>query len=603
MPLNRRNFLKTTASALGVDAVLRSLAPAYAQAVHRHPPAKTHVPAVTEVDLVIRQERIAIAGGWGKPVTVNGTVPAPLLRFREGDEVVIRAKNEMDEDSSIHWHGILLPFNMDGVPAVSFPGIHPGQTFTYRFRLRQSGTYWYHSHSGFQEQSGLYGPLIIDPIAPEPYRYDREYVVLFSDWTFEDPERVFRKIKAVPTYYNFQRRTVRDFFRDSSRNGLGATVSERLMWARMRMTPTDILDVTGHTYTYLVNGLSPALNWTGLFDKGERIRLRFINAAAMTIFDVRIPGLDMTVVQADGQDVRPVTVHELRMGVAETYDVIVQPEENKAYTVFGEAMDRSGYAAATLAPRPGMRGPIPPRRVRPLRTMKDMGMVHNGGGHGGHAGHPDNAQPAGGQHAGHNQMQHGPHAAPTAMPPGYRKVTVRHGPDHHGPGNAAVAEMSTGRLDEPGTGLEDAGWRVLVYTDLQRIEPGEDTRPPQHEMELHLTGNMERNMWSIDGKKFSEAPEPIPLRLGEKTRIVLVNDTMMDHPMHMHGMWMVLDNGSGAHNPYKHTVLVKAGERLWFDVTPDEAGPFVFHCHLLFHMEFGMFRIFRVSAPTGEAKT
>lgn len=597
MASDRRRFLRATASLVGAEAVLRSLAPAYAQAPHEHPPPAPARPGKKEVDLVIREERIAIAGGWGKAVTVNGTVPAPLLRFREGDDLVIRVKNEMDHDSSIHWHGILLPWDMDGVPAVSFAGIHPGQTFTYRFRLRQSGTYWYHGHSGFQEQSGLYGPLIIDPVEPEPHAFERDYVVLFSDWTFEDPDRVFRKIKAVPAYYNFQQRTAGDFFRDASRKGLRAALSDRLMWARMRMSPTDILDVTGYTYTYLVNGLSPRLNWTGLFRKGERIRLRFINAGAMTIFDVRIPGLDMTVVQADGQNVRPVTVHELRMGAAETYDVIVQPREEKPYTIFAEAMDRSGYAAGTLAPGEGMRGPIPPRRKRPLRSMKDMGMVHNGGGHAGHEMPEQKTDAPVAEHAGHHGMQHGEHAAQQAPVPGYRKVTVRHGPDHHGPGNAAVAEVATGRLDEPGTGLEDAGWRVLVYTDLHRLEPDRDLRPPQHEMELHLTGNMERNMWSINGKKFSEAPEPIPLRLAGKTRIVLVNDTMMDHPMHMHGMWMVLDNGSGAHNPYKHTILVKPGERLWFDVTPDEPGPFVFHCHLLFHMEFGMFRIFRVAAP------
>jgi CopA family copper-resistance protein len=451
--------------------------------------------------------------------------------------------------------------------------------------------------------------------------------VLLSDWTFEDPDRLLAKTKKLPTYYNFQQRTAGDFFRDISRRGFRATLRDRLMWGRMRMSPTDILDITGYTYTYLINGLSPGLNWTGLFNKGERVRLRLINSGAMTIFDIRIPGLDMTVVQADGQYVRPVKVHELRMGAAETYEVIVEPAEDKAYTIFAEAMDRSGYAAATLAPRAGMRAAIPPRRERPLRTMKDMGMAHNGGagGHGSMHGKETssseaNRTPESSPHAGHgatapqqrplpepeHQDGHAGHAAPEAAreklePPAYRKEMVQHGPDHHGPGNAMIAEMPTGRLDEPGTGLEEATWKVLVYTDLYRLEEDKHPGPPQHEIELHLTGNMERNMWSINGKKFSEAPDPIPLRYGEKTRIVLVNDTMMDHPMHMHGMWMVLDNGSGAHNPYKHTVLVKAGERLWFDVTPDENGPFVFHCHLLFHMELGMFRIFRVTAPAQEA--
>jgi CopA family copper-resistance protein len=636
---DRRKFLGAV-SAFGVETALRSLAPAYAQM--RHDAGLTRVqPGPKEVNLVIREQWIPIAEGRGKAVTVNGTVPGPILRFHEGDEVTIHVKNEMPVTASIHWHGILLPFDMDGVPAVSFPGIRAGETFTYRYKLRQSGTYWYHSHSGFQEQSGLYGPSLIDPAQREPYQYEREYVVLFSDWTFEDPDRVIAKIKKLPSYYNFQQRTIGDFFRDSSRRGLGAALRDRLMWGRMRMNPTDILDVTGYTYTHLVNGLSPAGNWTGVFDKGERVRLRFINSGAMTIFDVRIPGMDMTVVQADGIDVHPVTVHELRIGAAETYDVIVQPHEEKAYTIFAETMDRSGYAAATLAPRPGMRGPIPARRKRPLRTMADMGMAHNGsmGGHEslkghdmggsqrksaeapqapvGHEAHGQGAAPkppteAAAGHAGHATeqkrtmpgTQHAGHATPTtSMPetPGYKKETVMHGPDHHGPGNAMIAEMPSGRLNEPGTGLEETDWKVLVYTDLHKLEPDANLRPPQYEIELHLTGNMERNMWSINGKKFSEDPAPIPLRFGEKTRFTLVNDTMMDHPMHIHGMFMVLENGSGAYNPYKHTILVKAGERLSFYVTPDEKGPFVFHCHLLFHMELGMFRIFRVT-ETEDAK-
>lgn len=640
--LNRRRFLGA-ASAVSMEAVLRSLAPAYAQTQADIGLTKVQ-PGPKEVNLVIQGQWIPIAESRGKAVTVNGTTPGPILRFHEGDDLTIHVKNEMSVTASIHWHGILLPFNMDGVPAVSFPGIRPGETFTYRYKLRQSGTYWYHSHSAFQEQSGLLGPFLIDPVKPESYQYDREYVVQFSDWTFENPDRVIAKIKEYPEYYNFQQRTVGDFFRDISRRGFRATFADRLMWGRMRMNATDILDITGHTYRYLVNGLSPVGNWTGLFKKGERVRLRLINSGSMTIFDVRIPGLDMTVVQADGTDIRPITVHELRMGAAETFDVIVQPQEGKAYTIFAEAMDRSGYAAGTLAPSPGMRGPIPPRRKRPLRTMADMGMAHGGSmGHGsmkgmdmgaspakapdgsaGHEGHgQSSAKPAtsgGGQHAGHDMppaapqksgsmpgMQYGGHdmamaAGPNSGMPGYHKEVVMHGPDHHGPGNAMVAMMETGRLDEPGTGLEDSEWKVLVYTDLHKLEPDTDVREPHQEIELHLTGNMERNMWSINGKKYSEDPTPIPLRFGEKTRITLVNDTMMDHPMHMHGMFMVLENGSGAYNPYKHTILVKAGERLSFYATPDEKGPFVFHCHLLFHMELGMFRVFRVSDPA-EAKS
>ena len=656
-PVNRRQVLKT-ASLFGAAAGLKCLAPSYAWANsdrgELRPPANGG-----PLDLSIRKHEISIAGGIGKVVSVNGTVPAPLLRLREGETVTIRARNEMDESTSIHWHGLLVPWQMDGVPGVSFRGIPAKQSFTYQFTLRQSGTYWYHSHSAFQEQIGLYGPLIIEPLEPEPYQYDREYVVILSDWTFEDPMRVLDKTKKLPSYYNFQQRTIGDFFRDIRRRGVGATLSDRLMWARMRMNPTDILDVTGYTYTYLINGLSPELNWTGLFTKGERVRLRFINSGAMTIFDVRIPGLKLTVVQADGQDVVPVEVDEFRMGAAETFDVIVQPQEDRPYTIFAEAMDRSGFAAGTLSPRPGLRAEIPPRRKRPLRTMKDMGMAHTSesGGHADqtatansgnpnapatmHTGHEQmmQARPAEPGHQGHQASGAGPAAAPskTAQPgtsaahsghqPGMamgggpasgkgmrmrpgaatamiepgKPAMVMHGPDTHGPGNAMIAEMPQNRLGEPGTGLEDAPWRVLVYTDLRRVHPDPHFGPPQEEIELHLTGNMERNMWSINGEKFSEASEPIPIRFGITTRFTLVNDTMMDHPMHIHGMWMKMENGGGPHRPFKHTILVKAGERMSYDVTPDEPGNFAFHCHLLFHMEFGMFRV--VGVRGGKAQS
>lgn len=652
--LARRTFLQTI-SLLGAHTALSRLAPAWA---FQRAGQLTQLSG-PDVDLIVRKQRIEIAGGWGTAITVNESLPAPLLRFREGEEVTIRVRNDIEDASaSIHWHGILVPWNMDGVPGVSFDGIQPGQTFTYRFKLRQSGTYWYHSHSGFQEQSGLYGPLIIDPAEAEPNAYDREYVVLLSDWTFEDPDRLFAKIKKQANYFNFQRRTAGGFFRDIANRGLGATIRDRLMWGRMRMDPTDILDVTGATYTYLVNGLSPGLNWTGLFTPGERVRLRFINSGAMTIFDVRIPGLKMTVIEADGQDVEPVETDEFRMGAAETMDVIVQPKDAKAYTIFAEAMDRSGYAAGTLAPHPGMRAAVPALRERPLRTMSDMGMAH-GNGHGGahagakagtpgahagpagaaqdaakrgagamdshrghgeqqqsgadgraasgaHAGHASQAKDApkgtaGDPHAGHGAQPrtdapeaHAAHRGSSPMP-----EPVMHGPDHHGPGNAMVAEMSKPRVGEPGTGLEEMPWKVLVYTDLRRLKPDDPPLEPDHEIELHLTGNMERQMWSINGKKFSEDPTPIPIELGKRTRFVLVNDTMMDHPMHIHGMFMILENGHGAQRPYKHTILVKAGERLAFDVKPDESGPFAFHCHLLFHMELGMFRVVSVS---GEPK-
>ncbi len=447
--LTRRDFLRCGAAA-GAWAGLEALLPTWARASGGVSPVGSDV-----TELAIREVSFQVGGRRTVATTINGSVPGPLVRLREGQEAVIRVANELDEDTSIHWHGILLPAGMDGVPGVSFAGIPPGETFTYRFPVKQSGTYWYHSHSGLQEQLGHYGPLILDPAEPEPYRYDREHVVMLADWTFENPYRVLAKLKKQSDYYNFQKQTVADLVRDASARGWGAALAGRREWAAMRMDPTDLADVTGATYTYLVNGLAPGDNWTGLFRPGERVRLRFINAASMTIFDVRIPGLPLTVVQADGQDVEPVTVDEFRIGVAETYDVIVQPGEDRAYTVFAEALDRSGYGRGTLAPRPGLEGPIPARRRRPVRTMADMGMAGHGA-HGGAVGHA---------------------AAPGAVP---------HGPDHHGPGNAMVAEVPANRLGEPGTGLEDAGHRVLVYADLWALvrptarRPG-DRAPPHRQ--------------------------------------------------------------------------------------------------------------------------
>lgn len=565
------------------------------------------------IDLRISKSPIELARRIGRATAINGTVPGPLLRFREGDEVVIRISNDLAEDTSIHWHGMLVPNPMDGVPKVNFPGIKPGETFTYRFRIRQSGTGWYHSHSGMQLQAGVYAPLVIEPLEPEPYEYDRDHVVMLSDWTFEDPDQVLSKLKKQPDYYNFQKRTAPGFFREASARGWRTAWRERAEWARMRMDPTDLSDITGYTYTYLVNGQPPEDNWIALFAAGERVRLRFINAASVTLFDVRIPGLRMRVVQTDFNDVEPVVVDELRLGPGETFDVIVEPED-RAYTIFAEALDRSGFARGTLAPRPGMSAEVPERRLRPLRSMADMGMVHAVG-----------DMEHGAEHGGALETDTGEALAIGLRPAGTVPPPTPHGPGGHGPGNAAVPMLTKSRLDEPGVGLEDAPWRVLVYADLRRlmaparvgdrlgvrgVDPGAeepqrerptgrapmDTRPPDREIEMHLTGNMDRFMWSIDGKKFSDA-EPIPLRYGERVRVTLVNDTMMEHPMHAHGMFMVLENGAGELAPEKHTIVVKPAERLSFLVEPDEPGPWAFHCHNLFHMEAGMFRVFRVSDP------
>lgn len=573
--ITRRSFLRYTAAIGGATCLSRVL-PGYAT------PSLISIDGPKAgkrtIDLRIGEEAIRIGNRTVRTTTVNGTVPGPLLRFHEGETVTLRVINELKDDTSIHWHGILLPYDMDGVPQVSFAGIQPGETFTYKYPVKQSGTYWYHSHSGFQEQTGIYGPIIIDPIEPEPFEFDRDYVVMFSDWTFDDPADIVANLKKMGGYYNFQRRTVGDFFSDVADQGLGATLSDRLRWGRMRMDPTDISDVTGATYRFLTNGMAPEDNWTGMFRPSERVRLRFINAGATTFFDVSIPGLQMTVVQVDGQNVQPIGVDEIRIAVAETYDVIVQPTEDRAYTIFAEAMDRSGFARGTLATRPGMIGPIPERRTRPVRTMADMGMDMTG------MDVPETDMPGMDMPGMGDQVEaSGPPWGPT-----------RHGPDHHGRAISMVAMVSRSRLHEPGVGLEDAGHRVLVYSDLRSLTPGQDQREPEREIELHLTGNMERYMWSFDGKKYSQAREPIRFGHGERLRLTFVNDTMMDHPIHLHGMWMELENGAGMDRPRKHTVNVKPAERVSVLVTADEVGRWALHCHILYHMETGMFRVVEV---------
>jgi CopA family copper-resistance protein len=578
------------------------------------------------IDLTISEQLFHLDGRTAPALAFNGTIPGPVIRLKEGQQAMLRVTNRLQERSSIHWHGLLLPPNMDGVPGVSFAGIEPGATLTYQFPVRQSGTYWFHSHSGGQELSGMYAPMIIDPTEPEPFQYERDYVVMLSDWSFESPETLFSNLKKQGGYYNFQKRTAGEFFTDVRRMGLWPAIQNYLMWDQMRMDPTDFADVTGYTFTYLMNGLSPAGNWTGLFRPGERVRLRLINAASMTFYDVRIPGLKLTVVQADGQNVQPVVVDELRMGVAETYDVIVEPIEDRAYTIFAETMDRSGYARGTLAPRMGMSAEIPERRPRPLRTMEDMGMSMEGmdkgdmthshgsmtmlgmepsvGQSNGQADHANHKS----QHMEHRQQGAAPSMQGTQEMPSVKAIDprrskipgvepVKHGPDDHGPGNQMVAEYSRNRIGEPGRGLEGRDRRVLLYTDLKSLVPYPDQREPEREIELHLTGQMNRYMWSFDGKKYSEAKDPIRFRYGERVRLTFVNDTMMEHPIHLHGMWMHVENGAGEHLPRKHTVIVKPAERLSVAITADAPGPWAFHCHLLFHMDAGMFRVVEVSEP------
>ena len=542
-----------------------------------------------QIDLVVSERSLALNGQTGRAVTINGTIPGPLIRLREGQEVTLRVMNLLKEDSSIHWHGILLPAHMDGVPGVSFGGIAPGTTFTYRFPVKQSGTYWYHSHSGGQELQGMYGAMILDPIEPEPFQYDRDYVVILSEWSDESAEDMLDHLKKFSGYYNYQKRDAQEFLLDAARHGFWSALHNYVMWDEMRMDPTDFADVTGSTFTFLMNGVPPTANWTALFRPGERVRLRFINAAAMTFYDVRIPGLTMTVIQADGQNVQPVAVEEFRFGPAETYDVIVQPNDDQAYTIFAETMDRSGYARGTLAPRSAMEGEIPERRVRPIRTMKDMGMMDHASDHTTHSVEslaPVHHGPTSGHDGEHKKATH------EASMEGAR--LVKHGPDHHGTGNQTIAEYSQNRMHEPGGGLGQDSRRVLVYTDLKSLVPHSATREPEREIELHLTGHMPRYMWSFDGDKYSDAPDPILVRHGECLRLILVNDTMMEHPLHLHGMWMQLENGSGAYLPRKHTVVVKPAERLSVVLSADAPGFWAFHCHLLLHMEAGMFRVVHV---------
>ncbi|MBS0980812.1 copper resistance system multicopper oxidase [Acetobacter thailandicus] len=596
--------------------------------------------------LNISQKHIEIDRKALKAPCVDGSLPGPTLRWRQGDTVEIKVTNHLKhEHTSIHWHGLRLPYTMDGVPGLSFMGIKPGESFTYRFPLMQSGTYWYHSHSGMQEAQGLYGAIVIDPAEPDPNACERDYVIFLSEWTDVSPDDMISNLKMQDDYYTFRQRTAASFPQQAREAGSAvAALKNRLMWSRMRMAATDISDVSGIIYTYLLNGHSPDMNWNGVFRPGERVRLRFINGSSMTFFDVRIPGLEMLVVQADGNDIEPVPVDEFRIGVAETYDVIVQPGDEKAYSIFVQSEDRTGYARGTLAPHAGMEAPVPPMDPRPVRTMVDMGMGDMKPG----MSMKDMKMPAqSGTTAGEKSavpvsMPHHTDVAPanTAAPkkaasmdmknmdmsdddmagmdmsdddmPGMdmgaktpaKSVPPAHMPaappppleiDDPGPPplnveNQNVAQMPIDRLGSPGDGLEHNGRRVLNYKQLRATRPGTDLRPPSREIILHLTGNMERYIWGFNGRKYSESG-PIRLKRNERVRFTLINDTMMEHPIHLHGMWSELENGQGDYRPYKHTIISQPGSRLSYLVTADAPGAWAYHCHLMLHMELGMFRV------------
>ena len=555
--------------------------PSWAQPVSSGIAASLPTVSGTDISLRIAHQMMTIDGKQSHAIGINGTVPAPLIRLREGTNVRLSVTNNLDEDSSIHWHGLLVPFQFDGVPGISFPGIAPRSTFVYEFPIVQSGTYWYHSHSGLQEQLGHYGPIVIDPAGVDPIVFDREHVIVLSDHSSLHPHMIFKKLKQQAGYFNEQKQTLAGLLR-----GEDQPLSERLMWGGMRMDPTDISDVTGSTYTYLVNGHGPQDNWTALFKPGERVRLRFINASAMTNFNVRIPGLEMTIVQADGHNVRPVATDEFQIAIAETYDVIITPTEDRAYTLVGEAVDRSGMARATLSPRPGMAALVPPLRKRPAVTMKDMGMDMSGGG-----------AMAGMDMQNMVGMDHG------AMGHDMAGMSMRDGNNapqvKMGPGVQTISPMAVDSTGEPGQGLENAGHRVLTYRDLISATPNPDTRAPGRAMEIHLTANMERYMWSLDGEKLSEVKAPIPFLKDERVRVTLVNDTMMAHPIHLHGHFFELVTGHGDHAPRKHTVNVLPGGKATFDVTTDAVGDWAFHCHMLYHMHGGMMQVVTVRPADG----
>lgn len=600
--VKRRMFLRGLGSAGGA-AAFAAWMPAWAQPVSKG--IGTDRPMVTGTDITLRiaRETMTIDGRSSAAIGVNGTIPAPLIRLREGQKVRFDVVNDLEVDTSLHWHGLLVPAQFDGVPGVSFPGIKARSRFLYEFQVAQNGTYWYHSHSGFQEQLGLYGPIVIDPAEPDPVAFDREHVIVLSDHSHLSPEAIFRRLKVNPGHFNFQRQTLAGLAA-----GRDQTLKDRLAWGAMRMDPADISDVTGAAYTYLVNGYGPQDNWTALFTPGESVRLRIINASSMTTFNVRIPGLDLTIVQADGQNVRPVTVDEFQIGVAETYDLIVKPQDDRAYTLVGEAVDRSGMARATLSPRPGMHTPVPALRKRPLATMKDMGMDMGGGKDTGRRIDPTAEQNTSAKLAtdseapaapamDHSAMNHDP-AQHTTMDHGMAGMSMRdfsNAPQvTRNPGVQMISPMPVDRTGEPGQGLTDVGHKVLVYRDLMALERNPDVRAPSRSIDVHLTGNMERFMWSLDGDKMSDIHEPIPFTEGERVRVNLINDSMMAHPIHIHGHFFELVTGHGDLAPRKHTVIVQPGGKVSWDFTADAIGDWAFHCHMLYHMAAGMMRVVSV---------
>ncbi|WP_279167538.1 copper resistance system multicopper oxidase [Pseudoalteromonas distincta] len=546
------------------------------------------------IDLVIDESPVNFTGVVRMATTINGSIPAPTLRLKEGDDVTIRVTNKLSVPSSIHWHGIILPYQMDGVPGISFKGIMPGETFVYKFKLQQSGTYWYHSHSGFQEMTGMYGALIIEPRENDIISADNEHVIQLSDWTDDDPMDLFRKLKVQSDVFNFNQPTVPEFFDDISNSSVSNALQRREMWNKMRMNPTDLADLSASAMTFLMNGSTPMSNWRGMFKAGEKVRLRFINGSSNTFFDVRIPELKLTVVQADGQNVEPVTVDEFRFGPGETYDVIVEPK-NDAYTIFAQSMDRSGYAKGTLSSSPNIDAPVPALDPVEWLTMTDMmGNMTHGGEHSAMAGMAGMSG-MNSKEMDHSAMDHGPMAMDHSKhgmsenPLAVASSKVRHAKTEYGASVDMRVDMPRTNLDDPGIGLRKNGRRVLTLADLHSLEGITNQQEPEAEIELHLTGNMERYSWSFDGLEFGKST-PVHMKHNQRLRVILQNDTMMTHPMHLHGMWSDLENEQGDVQVRRHTIPVQPAQRISFLTTPHDVGRWAWHCHLLFHMDAGMFR-------------
>ena len=603
--LSRRRFVTGVAAGTALLGLGMASSNVLAEAMRNK--QRVHTLSGNKFDLTYNPTPVNFTGQDRFATAINGTVPAPTLRWKEGQDIALNVTNNLAEDTSIHWHGIILPSGQDGVPNISdgFSGIKPGETFNYHFPVKQSGTYWYHSHSGFQEPTGAYGAIIIDPIEPEPFSYDRDYVVVLSDWSDEKPDNIYAKLKKLSHYYNFQERTIFDAMTEVGEKGWDGFWSSRGMWNEMRMSDRDISDVTGYTYTYLMNGHTPEDNWAGEFKRGEKIRLRFINAAAMTFFDIRIPGLKMTVVAADGQYVQPVSVDEFRLGVAETYDVIVEPSSEQAYSIFAQTIDRTGFSAGSLTPNLTMKAEPPEMDTSPILGHGDMGMSMDmmGMDHSGHdmgdgdmkgMDHSKMGGMKGMDHSGHDMGGMKPKLAYGNGKAGYgSNRPVTHVESEFGPHVDMRADSPEYRNDDPGIGLRNNGRRVLTYADLRNLHKTPDPREPGREIDLHLTGNMSRYMWSMNGIKFADA-EPLKFKFGERLRINFINDTMMNHPMHLHGMWSDLETGDPDYIPRKHTVIVQPGSRASYLVTADAMGGWAYHCHLFFHM-LGMFRKVEVS--------